>query len=290
MLSTRTGSFPIGFRRGDADWQKNLDSLLRWATSNGLGVIDVGADADVIGSKIVAVGLRIGSADLRDYNGLLSPDKGRRAQAIANNTQYIRSAAAVGVRNFFCLMLPEKPDLSRRENFAIMIETLAELAPTLERAGACMVVEGWPGPGALCCTPESFRAMFKQVPSPAIAMNYDPSHLIRMGIDPIRFLEEFVGRVRHVHGKDTEILSENLYEYGCEQPATFAEPFFCGAWHWRYTIPGHGQMRWIKAFSILRKHGYAGAVSVELEDASYTGSAENEQAGILAGARYLESC
>ena len=58
----------------------------------------------------------------------------------------------------------------------------------------------------------------------AFGVNYDPSHLMRMNIDPLRFLYEFGNRVYHVHGKDTEWLSDNLYDYGSEQPATFAKP------------------------------------------------------------------
>ncbi|HEX8234776.1 MAG TPA: hypothetical protein VF600_02380 [Abditibacteriaceae bacterium] len=61
-----------------------------------------------------------------------------------------------------------------------------------------------------------------------------------MGIDPIRFLKEFASRVGHVHGKDTEIINDDLYEYGWEQPATFKENPAFGTTAWRYTIPGQG--------------------------------------------------
>ena len=290
MLTTRTGSFPIGFRRGDSDWQKDLDSLIRWALTHELGVIDIWADANVIGSRIIAAGLRIGSTDLPDVRGLLSPDKSKRALAVARNAEYIKAATEAGAQNFFVVMIPEKPDLPRRDNFNCMVESLSALAPVLERHQGRIVIEGWPGPGALCCTPETLRATFNEVGSGAIGINYDPSHLIRMGIDPIRFLEEFGDRVYHTHGKDAEILTENLYEYGSEQPATFSESFFCGAWHWRYTIPGHGHMRWTRAFQILKEKRYTGAICVELEDANFNGTTAGEQQGILAGARFLQSC
>jgi sugar phosphate isomerase/epimerase len=290
MLSTRTGGFAIGFRRMWGEWQKDLDGLLKWAAANGLGVIDVGSDAPTIGKRIADAGLRIGTADLLDWKGLISPDKAKRAETIAKNAEYIKTATAAGARHFFVAMLPEKPELERKVNFGYMIEGLAELAPVLEKHGGTTAIEGWPGPGALCCTPETLRAMFREVPSRAIGLNYDPSHLIRMGIDPIRFVEEFGDRVCHMHGKDVEILTENLYEFGHEQPGTFTEPFFCGGWAWRYTIPGHGQMRWTKALGILKEKGYTGAICVELEDANFNGSTAKEQQGILAGARFLESC
>ena len=67
-----------------------------------------------------------------------------------------------------------------------MVDSLNALSLALEAAGGRLVIEGWPGPGALCCTPETYRATFRECPSPAIGVNYDPSHLLRMGIDPIR--------------------------------------------------------------------------------------------------------
>ena len=69
-----------------------------------------------------------------------------------------------------------------------------------------------------------------------------------MGIDPIRFANEFAKNIGHVHAKDTEIDSENLYEYGSEQPAALRQAYGFGAWAWRYTIPGHGQARWTTIF------------------------------------------
>ncbi len=65
----------------------------------------------------------------------------------------------------------------------------------------------------------------------ASAVNFDPSHLIRMGIDPVRFVEEFAPRIAHVHGKYTEILTDRLYDLGTEQQPTFAPGIFCGERH-----------------------------------------------------------
>ncbi len=289
-MKTRTGKFSIGFRRGWSDWQKNLAELLAWAQTQGLAVIDLGRDGDQTLKPALEAGLRVGSVDLRLWQEMLSPDKGKRAEAVAQNGDYIRACAAHGPRNHFLAMLPEKPELPRQENFGYMVESFNELAPILEEHQARIVIEGWPGPGALCCTPEGYRAFFKECPSPSMGINYDPSHLIRMGIDHIRFLQEFAGRVYHMHGKDTELLPENLYEYGSEQPATFAQPFDFGSLHWRYTIPGHGVTRWAEAFRILEAHQYTGCISIELEDANFNNVTETEQLGILLGANFLAGC
>ena len=286
-MKTRTGNFPIGFRRGGTDWQKDLPSLIGWAKENGLEVIDLGKDAVEAAPVVRAAGLRIGSIDFFDNKNMISSDKGKRSAAIAANSEFIKACAGNEPINFFLVMLPEKPDLPRAENFGYMVESFAALAPILEANNGRIVIEGWPGPGALCCTPEGMRAFFAAVPSKAMGVNYDPSHLLRMGIDPLRFLREFEERVYHVHGKDTELLAENQYEYGTEQPATFAKPIRFGAHAWRYTIPGHGQVRWVDTFRLLVDQGYQGCVSIELEDANFNGPTDSEQLGILLGARFL---
>lgn len=283
---TRTGNLPIGFRRGGSAWQKDLPSLFDWAKSSGFSVLDLNRNAEEI-PRLEAAGLRLGSVDLLEWQPMLSSDKFKSAAAIANNCEYIEKA---GARNYFCVMLPEDPTKPRLENFGYVVEALQGLAPTLEKVGGKLVIEGWPGAGALCCTPETFRATFEAVPSRAIGINYDPSHLVRMGIDPIRFLREFAPRVHHVHGKDTLILGDDLYEYGWEQPATLKKsPAFGGA-AWRYTIPGQGSIAWAEIFRILVANNYAGAVSIELEDADYNGSEDGEKRGLLAGAQFLSAC
>ncbi len=289
-MKTRTGNFPIGFRQINAQWQRDIPALVEWTRASDLEVIDLTTGSPAAVKAVSDAGLRIGSIDLPDNRGMIAADPARRAQALARNSDCIRACSAAGPQNYFATMLPEDPALPRSQNYGYMIESFAALAEVLEESGSHYVIEGWPGPGALCCTPETYRAFFRDVPSPSMSVNYDPSHLIRMGIDPLRFLTEFVDRVRHVHGKDTEILADNLYEYGYEQPAAFVERIAFGAHSWRYTIPGHGLFRWGEGLRILAENGYTGAVSIELEDSNFNGAEATEKQGILHGARFLTSC
>ncbi len=289
-MRTRTGSFPIGFRRGSGAWQQDLSKLIAWTKENDLEVVDLGRDGDTAAGAVVNADLLVGSVDLPEVQGMISADKAKRAEAVARNTAYIEACAVYGPMKHFLVMLPEDPGRPRKENFEFMVESFSELAPVMEANDARLVIEGWPGPGALCCTPEGYRAFFERCPSPALGINYDPSHLLRQSIDPIRFLWEFYERVYHLHGKDTEILTENLYEYGHELPATFAPKFGFGAWAWRYTIPGQGAVRWGQILKILAQTGYEGSISIELEDANFNGQAESEQCGILHAAWFLRGC
>lgn len=288
MLTTRTGSFPIGFRRGWSDWQKDLPSVIEWAKSEQLSVIDLGGDAATTLPQVTAAGLRVGSVDVvGPWSELFSADSGKRSEALAKNADLI---AACGAQNYFIVLLPEDPSAPRADNFKLVVAGLAELGAILEKHGGKLVIEGWPGAGALGCTPESYRAVIKESGSKAIGINFDPSHLVRMGIDPIRFVDEFADHVYHVHGKDTEVISEGLYEFGTEQPATHAKGHGFGSTNWRYTIPGHGCVRWVRAFEILAARGYKGCVSIELEDENFNGTEAGEKFALVSGGHYLASC
>jgi sugar phosphate isomerase/epimerase len=287
---TRTGGFPIGFRRLWLEWHKDLAGMLAWAREEQFAAVDIGRDADQTAALVLKAGLRIGSVDLLEWAKMISPDPAARDEAVAKNSAYIKTCAAFGPMNYFIVMLPENPALQRAENFGYMVESFRKLAPVLEENQAKLVIEGWPGPGALCCTPEGYGAFFKEVPSKAMGVNYDPSHLLRMGIDPLRFLREFADRVYHVHGKDTELLEEGLYQYGNTQEATFGKAHGFGGLSWRYAIPGHGAVRWVEIFRILVDAGYRGVVSVELEDENFNGTMAGEKAGLIHARNFLQGC
>ncbi len=286
LFTTRTGGFPIGFRRGGWAWQRELPTAIDWAKANGFAAIDLSRNiADI--KAVQDAGLRVGSVDMVGTQGLSSPDAAKRAEAVAKISEY---AAACGPQNYFAVLIPEDSSRPRAENMGYLIESLQAISGPLDAAGGRLVIEGWPGAGSLVCTPETFRAVFTACPSLSIGINYDPSHLVRMGINPIRFLQEFAPRVGHVHGKDTLIRADDLYEYGHELPAAYKEDPFCGASAWRYTIPGHGATPWIEVCRILEASGYKGAICIELEDSDYHGSSEREQQGLLDSAKFLASC
>ncbi len=286
-MKTATGNFPLGWRRRNFGWEQDLDGMIAWAQENALEVIDLGTDSDTTAKPVIDAGLRVGTADLTVWGEMMSPDAGKRRAAVAKNADYIRTCAAVGVQTFFICMIPEDPSRERAENFGYMVESYGELRSTFEENDAYLVIEGWPGPGSLVCTPETYRAFIEQVGSANMGVNYDPSHLVRMGIDPIRFLKEFIGHVFHVHGKDCMIIDENLYQYGNLQPATFAPAYKYGGMNWRYTIPGHGVSDWKIILNILRDNGYAGCISIELEDHYYDDTEYEQKQGVLQGVKFL---
>lgn len=291
MATTRTGQFPIGFRRLGSDWQTELDDVIQFAKDNQFQCVDVGALGQGELKKITDAGLQIGTVDLLSWSDLASADAKKRQDAASANAEMIRSATAVGARNFFVVIIPEDHAAPRKVNLDRAVNGFGQLCALVSETGAKIVIEGWPGPGpyvpALACTPEGCRALFKEIGSDVMAINFDPSHLIRTGIDSVRFAGEFASRIAHVHAKDTEILDDVLYEYGTEQPATLGSVHGFGAFHWRYTIPGHGVARWTKLFSILQDAGYDGLVSIELEDENFFSSAQDQKRGFIAARDFL---
>jgi sugar phosphate isomerase/epimerase len=292
MAKTLTGSFPIGFRQGWSDWQKNLSNVIAFAKSNEFEFIDVGDISAAQVKTILDAGLGVGSVDLkRPWATVASADTGKRKAAVAGAAEHIKSVAALGVKNFFTVVFPEDDARNRLESFNFAVAGYAELARAVSATGAKIVMEGYPGGypyyPAFCGTPESLRAFFKETASDALAINFDPSHLIRMGIDPVRFVGEFGKRIGHVHAKDTEILPDALYEFGNLQPATLADVIPFGGHCWRYCIPGRGSAAWGKILSALKTSGYSGGVSIELEDRDFNGSADGEKRGFIASRGFL---
>ncbi len=113
-MKTRTGNYPIGFRRGGSAWQHDTGALVTWAVENGLEVIDLRDDAHVIGRQVLDAGLRIGSVDLPDNKGMIAADKGRRQAAIARNAEYVRGMRRARPHESFPGHAPRRPVAATR--------------------------------------------------------------------------------------------------------------------------------------------------------------------------------
>jgi sugar phosphate isomerase/epimerase len=283
-------AIPIGMLIPPKIGAQGMAAVTGWAKGLGLGALDLPADFAGPAQACRAQGLRVGAVWGASQGGLISPDDGQRAEAVAQLQTQIRSMPAAGATVLFLCLVPAAPAPTIADSLAIYRATFPAIAAECEQAGVRAVFEGWPGPAphypTLGCTPETWRAMFAAVPSAALGLNYDPSHLVRLGIDYLRVLDEFKGRIYHCHGKDTAMLPEAQYLYGhfppaLDKPAGFSD----GAW--RYCVPGDGLVDWSQVAFALERAGYAGCVSIELEDARYWGSLEKEQAGIAKAYRHL---
>jgi sugar phosphate isomerase/epimerase len=254
-----------------------------WLRDHGFEAVDVGEISAEARQAADAAGLVIGTANVQTRD-LMNVDPIQRQAGIENCKNTIRKAVDYGVGLLFCVFVPPDPSKGRAANFELWKEGFAPVAEFAESTGVRIVMEGWPGGPpyypSLGCTPEMWRAMFAAIPSPAFGLNYDPSHLVRLGIDHIRALHEFADRVYHVHAKDTALDAERLYEHGNLGPVFHGARGFGEDW-WRYTIPGDGVVNWARVVERLEDAGYDGIVSVELEDYRYWKDWDAQAEGLI---------
>ncbi len=96
---------------------------------------------------------------------------------------------------------------------------------------------------------------------PEFGFNFDPSHLVWQGVDPVEFIRAFGDRIYHVHMKDaittldgrSGILSSHL---------NFGDP----RRGWDFRSLGRGEVDFEAIIRALNHAGYQGPLSVEWED------------------------
>lgn len=273
--------------------KEGIEKVAEWAGKTSLTVLDVPKLSREVKQVCKANGLTIGTVDAVRMGELLCSDDEQRSVAVEEVKIQMAEMAKLGIKTMFMCLVPQDLAQSRKESFAIWKETFPDLIDFAEEKGVFVAIEGWPGPApyfpTIGCTPEMWRAMFQAVPSKHFGLNYDPSHLVRLGIDYLRAMDEFGERIVYCHGKDTELLKEELYEFGNLPPA-FGPHYGFSEGSWRYAIPGEGEIRWDKIAARLERFGYDGPVSIELEDSRYWGSIESERRGIKKAAAHLEAC
>ena len=97
----------------------------------------------------------------------------------------------------------------------------------------------------------------------SFGINWDPSHMVWQGIDPVSFLWDFRDRIFNVHVKDTRVRMSNGRNGRLSSHLAWADP----RRGWDFISTGHGDVPWEDAFRMLNTIGYDGPLTVEWEDA-----------------------
>lgn len=156
----------------------------------------------------------------------------------------------------------------------------SENVAAAEANGVKIAFENWPGGHPwplimnLAFSPANWEKLFDAVSSPALGLEYDPSHQARLFADAIAPITQFAERIHHVHAKDTIIRKEQLDQRG-----------YTGQGWWNYAIPSRGVIDWDAFFAALRKIGYDGGVAIEHEDPEFMG--EHFDDGLKLGQEFL---
>jgi sugar phosphate isomerase/epimerase len=162
-------------------------------------------------------------------------------------------------------------------NVQLFAERFGPVADLAEQRGLRIAFENYMGLGErlpfrpvnIGGSPDTWDAMFRAVPSKALGLEFDPSHLYWQGIDHIRALREYKDRVYHAHAKDTEMFPERRYRGGLNGR------------YYRFRIPGYGEINWTQFITVLDEIGYDGGVAIEHEDDVYSGPRFDE--GLVRG-------
>jgi len=156
-------------------------------------------------------------------------------------------------------------------------QNFGEFAKWFSDRGMKLAIENWPaGGGNMARTVANWEAMFNEVPSKAIGLEYDPSHLLWQGMDYEAALRDFADRVYMCHAKDTQFFNDVLAVHGIDG----------GQCWWRFRVPGYGEVDWKSIFQILSDVGYKGDMVIEHEDPVFDGPRRKE--GFLLGLKCLE--
>jgi sugar phosphate isomerase/epimerase len=289
--------------------KRSLEEIAAWAAANGFEALEVAAwpalgdrpftathinvdqlDAgrvEQLSSLFQGQGLTLSS--LAYYDNNLHPDPDERAAVNRHVLTCIDAAAQLSVPTVGTFV-GRDPTRSVAENLR---EAERVFAPLVERAGErgvkliienC-VMEGWHPdgyPGNLAYSPELWEWMF----SLGLYLNYDPSHLVWMGIDPVEALRPYVDRVAHAQAKDIQVFPERRNRYGWPGRAVQRPDPWDVGW-WRYRVPGLGQVDWIRVVDTLYEGGFDGVLSVEHEDPVWGGTEDRVETGLIVAHRTL---
>ena len=234
-------------------------------------------------------------ASLAYYDNCLHPDTSIRENNVKHLYNVIETAGKLGVK-FVGAFAGRNLDLSFEENFTEFEKIFPNIVKYAADRNVSLLIEncsmpGWHREGwgaTISYSPELWDRMFEIIPDENFGLNFDPSHLIWLGVDYIKALIDYKERVLYFHAKDTKIFEEKRSYYSIFGKQLARENEWDYGW-WQHKIPGKGSVDWQKIYQTLREIGYDGYVSIEHEDLNYSENDEAIKLGLIKGKAFLDS-
>lgn len=289
--------------------QVPVEELVPWAARAGYESLEVAAwpkigdrpftathldatqldDATVAGFTDLLGRHDIGICSVSYYDNNLHPDPAERAAIHRHLHACIDAAAAVGSPTVGTF-IGRDPRLPVKENLHEAERLFAPLVAHADDVGVKIVIEncvmeGWHPdgyPGNLAYSPELWEWMF----GIGLYLNYDPSHLLWMGIDPIEALVPYIDHIPLAQAKDIQLFPEKRSRWGWPGKSYERDDPWDVGW-WRYRVPGLGDVDWRRIVDTLYEHGYDGVLSVEHEDPVWGGTEDKVKVGLEIAHRTL---
>lgn len=105
----------------------------------------------------------------------------------------------------------------------------------------------------------------REAVGPELGANFDPSHLIWQGMEPVAVIRALGDAIFHVHAKDTKIDKYNTAKTGVLDTKPYSDEIN-RAWIFRSVGYGNDEVYWKDIVSNLRFVGYDHVLSIEHED------------------------
>jgi sugar phosphate isomerase/epimerase len=222
------------------------------------------------------------------YPNCLSANRDEASTAVEHLRRVMQAAPELGIRNVNTF-IGRDHTASVEANWPRLLDTwgpLMELADSLnlkigiENCPMLFTQDEWPGGKNIATSPAIWSRLFRDIASPNLGLNFDPSHMVWQLMDYLEAIRNFGDRIWHTHAKDATLDRHKLNEVGLLAfPNQYHTP----------KLPGLGEVHWGAFFATLMQAGYRGAVCVEVEDRAYEGSLETRQASLVQSYRYLKN-
>jgi sugar phosphate isomerase/epimerase len=285
--------------------QVSLDELAGWAGAHGYRGLEVAAwprkaaqashidagtldDAEARRLRGLFDDHGLGLAALAYYENNLHVDRVERQHVHDHLRRVIDAASTLGC-DLVGTFVGRDVSLSVADNLRLAEDVFPALVEHAKQCGVRLVVEncpmeGWHPdgyPANLAYSPE----LWDWLSALDLYLNFDPSHLVWLGIDPVEVLRPHADRVLLVQAKDVQVDASARNRFGFYGQVVDRAPWTSG-W-WRYRVPGLGQVDWRRLVDLLYEVGYDGYLSVEHEDPVWDGSPERVRQGLVLAERHL---
>lgn len=164
-----------------------------------------------------------------------------------------------------CSWPPEYLDVLKWQWEEVVVPYWKEEAAFAEKHGVKKIAFEM-HPGFVVYNPETLLKLRDQV-GPIIGANYDPSHLVWQGIDPVESIKK-LGREKaifHFHAKDTYLDDANIKVNGVLDTKHYGD-VLDRSWTFRSVGYGLDEKTWRDIISTLRAVEYDYVISIEHED------------------------
>ena len=240
-----------------------------------------GADVEATKALLERTGLEISA--LAYYENNLIADLGRREEIRTHVKRCIDVAQSLDVP-YVGTFVGRDPVKSVVENMAEAERVFPELVDYAGERGVKIIIEncvmeGWHPdgyPANLAYSPELWEWLTTKL---GLYLNWDPSHLTWIGIDPVETIRPFAKYIAHAQAKDLELFPDQRNQYGFFGVVDKGGNPWNMGW-WRYRVPGRGTVDWPKVVDRLYEVGFTGTLSVEHEDPLWGGTPEKVVEGL----------